>query len=77
MHSQQTACVYLYVQQENVVSCDVTEEINSTTVVVDCSVTSLLLPAQAQVNLSQSHTSICNHASCSVRLHLNTNGALG
>ncbi|XP_041857597.1 integrin alpha-4 isoform X2 [Melanotaenia boesemani] len=39
-------------QQENVVSCDVTEKINSTEVSVDCSVTSLVLPAHSQLNLS-------------------------
>lgn len=40
------------VQEDNVVSCDVTEETNSTTVTVDCGVTSLLLPARSQVSVS-------------------------
>lgn len=30
-------------------SCDVTQEVNSTSVDVDCSLTSLLLPAHSQV----------------------------
>lgn len=36
-------------QVDNAVSCDVTQEVNSTTVDVDCSVTSLLLSAHSQV----------------------------
>lgn len=38
--------------QDNLVSCDVTEEVNSTMVGVDCGVTSYLLPAHAQLNIS-------------------------
>ncbi|KAK9538007.1 hypothetical protein VZT92_005570 [Zoarces viviparus] len=38
--------------QDNVVSCDVTQEVNSTTAGVDCSVTSLLLSANAQLNIN-------------------------
>ncbi|XP_036965569.1 integrin alpha-4 [Acanthopagrus latus] len=38
--------------QDNVVSCDVTQDVNSTTVGVDCGVTSLLLAANAQLNIS-------------------------
>uniref|UniRef100_A0A7N8Y8S0 Integrin alpha 4 n=1 Tax=Mastacembelus armatus TaxID=205130 RepID=A0A7N8Y8S0_9TELE len=38
--------------EDNVVNCDVTEEANSTTVGVDCRVTSFLLPAHAQVRHS-------------------------
>lgn len=41
-------CV-LCVQQDNMISCDVTQEVNSSTAGVDCSVTSLLLSAHAQV----------------------------
>ncbi|XP_076602974.1 integrin alpha-4 [Chaetodon auriga] len=37
--------------QDNVVSCDVTEEVNSTAVDVDCSVTSLVFAAQAQLEI--------------------------
>ncbi|XP_075937997.1 integrin alpha-4 [Anarhichas minor] len=37
---------------DNVVSCDVTQEVNSTTAGVDCSVTSLLLSANAQLNIN-------------------------
>ncbi|XP_056280936.1 integrin alpha-4 isoform X2 [Pseudoliparis swirei] len=39
-------------QNDNVVSCDVTQEVNSTTAGVDCSVTSLLLPAGAQLDIN-------------------------
>ncbi|XP_040003697.1 integrin alpha-4 isoform X2 [Xiphias gladius] len=39
-------------QNDNMVSCDVTEGINSTIVVVDCRITSFLLPAHAQLNIS-------------------------
>ncbi|XP_030613668.1 integrin alpha-4 [Archocentrus centrarchus] len=38
--------------EDNVVRCDITEEVNATTVGVDCSVTSLLLPARTQLNIS-------------------------
>lgn len=38
--------------QDNAVSCDVTQDVNSTMVEVDCSVTSLLLPARSQVSVS-------------------------
>lgn len=38
--------------QDNVVSCDVTQEVNGTMAGVDCSVTSLLLSAHAQLNIS-------------------------
>ncbi|XP_037645899.1 integrin alpha-4 isoform X1 [Sebastes umbrosus] len=38
--------------QDNVVSCDVTQEVNKTMAGVDCSVTSLLLSAHAQLNIS-------------------------
>ncbi|KAM4561430.1 integrin alpha-4 [Fundulus diaphanus] len=38
--------------QDNTISCDVTEEVNTTDVSVNCSITSLVLPALAQMNLS-------------------------
>lgn len=38
--------------QDNVVSCDVTQEVNSTKAGVDCSITSLVLSAQGQLNIS-------------------------
>ncbi|KAK2840066.1 hypothetical protein Q5P01_013806 [Channa striata] len=38
--------------QDNTVSCDVTQEVNSTMVTVDCSVASLLLTAHSQLNVS-------------------------
>uniref|UniRef100_A0A3Q2QIH2 Integrin subunit alpha 4 n=1 Tax=Fundulus heteroclitus TaxID=8078 RepID=A0A3Q2QIH2_FUNHE len=37
---------------DNTISCDVTEEVNTTDVSVDCSITGLVLPALAQMNLS-------------------------
>ncbi|KAM7406747.1 hypothetical protein PAMA_002791 [Pampus argenteus] len=37
---------------DNLVSCDVTQEVHSTSVGVACSVSSLLLPANAQMNIS-------------------------
>ncbi|GLD67058.1 integrin alpha-4, partial [Lates japonicus] len=58
--------------QENVVSCDVTQEINSTTVVVDCSVTSLLLPAQAQLNISFLLDVNQNSTPGDINIHVNT-----
>ncbi|XP_042350304.1 integrin alpha-4 isoform X2 [Plectropomus leopardus] len=39
-------------QNDNVVSCDVTQGVSNTTAGVDCSVTSLLLSAHAQLNIS-------------------------
>ncbi|KAM9850441.1 integrin alpha-4 [Aulostomus maculatus] len=38
--------------EDNMVSCDITQEVNSTTMGVDCSVSSLVLPANAQMNVS-------------------------
>ncbi|XP_053184061.1 integrin alpha-4 [Scomber japonicus] len=38
--------------EDNTVSCDVTQEVNSTMVGVICSASSFLLPAQAQMNIS-------------------------
>ncbi|XP_053295420.1 integrin alpha-4 [Pleuronectes platessa] len=38
--------------QDNLVSCDVTQDINTTMVLVDCSITSLRLPAQSQLNIN-------------------------
>ncbi|KAK5600226.1 hypothetical protein CRENBAI_004912 [Crenichthys baileyi] len=38
--------------QGNVISCDITEEVNTTDVSVDCSITSLILPAFSQINIS-------------------------
>ncbi|XP_022059328.2 integrin alpha-4 isoform X2 [Acanthochromis polyacanthus] len=38
-------------QNDNVVNCDVIQEVNTTTVGVDCSVSSLLLPAKSQLNI--------------------------
>ncbi|MEQ2299884.1 hypothetical protein AMECASPLE_019536, partial [Ameca splendens] len=38
--------------QDNVISCVITEEVNTTDVSVDCSITSLILPAFSQMNIS-------------------------
>ncbi|KAM4731572.1 integrin alpha-4 isoform 2-T2 [Anableps anableps] len=38
--------------QDNKISCDVTEEVNTTDVSIDCSITSLVLPALSQMNIS-------------------------
>eukprot|EP00064_Thunnus_orientalis_P017274 superscaffoldBa00003626_g17354 len=38
--------------EDNMVSCDVTQDVNSTTVGVVCSVSGLVLPAHAQINIS-------------------------
>ncbi|XP_071370231.1 integrin alpha-4-like, partial [Centroberyx affinis] len=38
--------------EDSVVSCDVTQEVNRTSVGVDCSVSGFLLPAHAQLNVS-------------------------
>ncbi|XP_010789410.1 integrin alpha-4 [Notothenia coriiceps] len=58
--------------QDNVVSCDVTQEVNSTMVGVDCSVTSLLLPAHAQLNISFLLDVSPNSTAGDVMIHLNT-----
>ncbi|XP_033984671.1 integrin alpha-4 [Trematomus bernacchii] len=58
--------------QDNVVSCDVTQEVNSTMVGVDCSVTSLLLPAHAQLNISFLLDVNPNSTAGDVMIHLNT-----
>ncbi|XP_023276644.1 integrin alpha-4 [Seriola lalandi dorsalis] len=58
--------------QENVVSCDVTQEINSTMVVVDCSVTSLLLPALTQLNISFLLDVNQNSTPGDINIHVNT-----
>ncbi|XP_071336278.1 integrin alpha-4 isoform X2 [Trachinotus anak] len=59
-------------QNDNVVSCDVTEEINSTVVVVDCSVTSLLLPAHAQLNINFLLDVNQNSTPGDINIHVNT-----
>ncbi|KAK5860942.1 hypothetical protein PBY51_022381 [Eleginops maclovinus] len=58
--------------QDNVVSCDVTQEVNSTMVGVDCSVTSLLLPAHAQLNISFLLDVNQNSTSGDIMIHVNT-----
>ncbi|KAM9347864.1 integrin alpha-4 [Symphorus nematophorus] len=58
--------------QDNMVSCDVTEEDNSTTVGVDCSVTSLLLSAQSQMNISFLLDVSQNSTPGDIIIHVNT-----
>ncbi|KAF0026710.1 hypothetical protein F2P81_021447 [Scophthalmus maximus] len=58
--------------QDNLVSCDVTQETNSTMVVVDCSVTSLLLPADAQLNINFLLDVNQNSTPGDINIHVNT-----
>nr|XP_019962620.1 PREDICTED: integrin alpha-4 [Paralichthys olivaceus] len=58
--------------EDNLVSCDVTEDVNSTMVLVDCSVTSLLLPAQSQVNINFLLDVNQNSTPGDVNIHVNT-----
>ncbi|CAN9497605.1 unnamed protein product [Ophioblennius macclurei] len=58
--------------QDNAVSCDVTEEANATTVSVDCGVTSLLLPARSQLNISFLLDVSQNSTPGDAFIHLNT-----
>ncbi|XP_011605459.2 integrin alpha-4 [Takifugu rubripes] len=57
--------------EDNRVSCDVTQEVNSTTVDVDCSLTSLLLSAHSQVNISFLLDVNQNSTPGDIILHLN------
>ncbi|XP_068592739.1 integrin alpha-4 isoform X2 [Cebidichthys violaceus] len=59
-------------QNDNVVSCDVTQEVNSTTAGVDCSVTSLLLSANAQLNINFLLDINQNSTPGDVTIHVNT-----
>lgn len=52
IHNETKTSLLLFNQEDNVVRCDVTQEVNATTVGVDCSVTSFLLPAHTQVSPS-------------------------
>ncbi|KAM3608330.1 uncharacterized protein V6R79_023077 [Siganus canaliculatus] len=58
--------------QENSVGCEVTQEVNSTMVDVDCSVTGFLLPAQAQLNISFLLDVSHNSTPGNISIHLNT-----
>lgn len=67
--------LHLCLQEDNMVSCDVTQEVNSTTAGVDCGVTSLLLPAHTQVWTSANHIylfiiSHCNSHAINTRSRL-------
>ncbi|XP_028992616.1 integrin alpha-4 [Betta splendens] len=59
-------------QNDNAVSCDVTQEANSTVVEVDCSVTSLLLPAGAQLNIDFLLEVNQNSTPDDINIHVNT-----
>ncbi|XP_072252673.1 integrin alpha-4 [Leuresthes tenuis] len=58
--------------QHNVVSCDVTEEVNSTEVSVDCGVTSHVLPAHSQLNVSFLFDVNQNSTPGDIVIHINT-----
>ncbi|XP_068428471.1 integrin alpha-4 isoform X2 [Clinocottus analis] len=59
-------------QNDNVVSCDVTQEVNSTTAGVDCSVTSLLLSTNAQLNINFLLDVNQNSTPGDITVHINT-----
>ncbi|KAM9709420.1 integrin alpha-4 [Menidia menidia] len=58
--------------QDNVVSCDVTEAVNSTEVSVGCSVTSVVLPARSQLNISFLFDVNQNSTPGDILIHINT-----
>ncbi|XP_070771040.1 integrin alpha-4 [Enoplosus armatus] len=58
--------------EDNVVSCDVTQEVNSTMAGADCSVTSLLLSAHAQLNISFLLDVNQNSTPGDIIIHVNT-----
>ncbi|KAA8587904.1 hypothetical protein FQN60_001098 [Etheostoma spectabile] len=58
--------------QNNVVSCDVTQEVNSTTAGVDCSVTSLLIAAHSQLNINFLLDVNQNSTPGDIIIHVNT-----
>uniref|UniRef100_UPI0037E77041 integrin alpha-4 n=1 Tax=Semicossyphus pulcher TaxID=241346 RepID=UPI0037E77041 len=58
--------------EDNSISCDVTQEVNSTTVGVDCSVTDLLLSANAQLNISFLLDVSQNSPPGDIMIHVNT-----
>ncbi|XP_041662836.1 integrin alpha-4 isoform X2 [Cheilinus undulatus] len=57
---------------DNSISCDVKQEENSTAVGVDCGVTSLLLPANAQLNISFLLDVSHNSTPGDIMIHINT-----
>ncbi|XP_029314915.1 integrin alpha-4 isoform X2 [Cottoperca gobio] len=59
-------------QNDNILSCDVTQEVNSTTAGVDCSLTSLVLSAHAQLNISFLLDINQNSTAGDVSIHVNT-----
>uniref|UniRef100_H3CD00 Integrin subunit alpha 4 n=2 Tax=Tetraodon nigroviridis TaxID=99883 RepID=H3CD00_TETNG len=58
--------------EDNSVSCDVTQEVNRTSVDVDCSVTSLVLSAHSQLNISFLLDVYQNSTPGDIIIHLNT-----
>nr|XP_040057032.1 LOW QUALITY PROTEIN: integrin alpha-4 [Gasterosteus aculeatus aculeatus] len=58
--------------EDNVVSCDVTQEVNTTMAGVDCSVTSLLLAANARLNINFLLDVNQNSTPGEVPIHVNT-----
>ncbi|XP_028249714.1 integrin alpha-4 isoform X2 [Parambassis ranga] len=59
-------------QNDNAISCDVTQEVDTTTVGVDCSVTSLILPAVSQLNISFLLDVNQNSTPGDIHVHVNT-----
>uniref|UniRef100_A0A3B4ZUC7 Integrin subunit alpha 4 n=1 Tax=Stegastes partitus TaxID=144197 RepID=A0A3B4ZUC7_9TELE len=58
--------------EENMVSCDVIQEVNTTTAGVDCSVTSLRLPAHSQLNISFLLDVNQSSTAGNISIHVNT-----
>ncbi|XP_034740871.1 integrin alpha-4 [Etheostoma cragini] len=64
--------IKVLLNQNNVVSCDVTQEVNSTTAGVDCSVTSLLIAAHSQLNINFLLDVNQNSTPGDIIIHVNT-----
>ncbi|XP_024860366.1 integrin alpha-4 [Kryptolebias marmoratus] len=58
--------------QDNVVSCDVTEEVNTTEVSIDCGINSLVLAAHSQMNMSFLLDVYQNSTPGDVHIHINS-----
>ncbi|XP_038153387.1 integrin alpha-4 [Cyprinodon tularosa] len=61
--------------QDNVISCDVTEKANATDVSIDCGITSLILPASSQINISFLFDVNQNSTPGDINIHINTSSA--
>lgn len=58
--------------EDNAISCDVTEEVNTTDVSVGCSITSLVLPTLSQMNISFLLDVSQNSTPGDIPIHINT-----